>query len=142
MGGNKQVEKMNIKGQITIRISGDGATIEIDDKNASTRILNITLTAEQLCKAMGRQAHVECDIEVGVLERVGKIHENKDFEFQINESFASSKFSKELQQIAQSELTDGWIAETYFSSQNSFFKKDGKQFARVTIRRWIIPNQS
>ena len=49
------------------------------------------------------------DIDVGVLERVGKIHENKDFEFQINESFASSKFSKELQQSLY-----------YFTNENPF----------------------
>ena len=43
----------------------------------------------------------------------------------------------ELQKIAQSHLSDGWIADAYFGSQNSFFKKDGKQYARATIRRWL-----
>jgi hypothetical protein len=30
----------------------------------------------------------------------------------------------------------GWIARTYFGSQNSFFTKNGKQYARCTIERW------
>lgn len=32
---------------------------------------------------------------------------------------------------------DGWTPDLYFGSQNSFFRENGKEYARVTIRRWI-----
>jgi len=80
---------------------------------------------------------VECEIEVRGLEKIGKKHENKRFEFEIPRDLASSRNESELQKLAQSLLKDGWIAERYFSSQDSFFKKDGVQYARCTIRRWV-----
>lgn len=86
---------------------------------------------------------VESDREVHGLDRVGKKQENKLFEFELPKDFKREYFKGradqeiELQQLAQSQLSDGWIAENYFGSQDSFFTKDGKKYARVTIRRWI-----
>ena len=45
--------------------------------------------------------------------------------------------AEKLQELAQSKLTDGWIADKYFGSQTSFFSKDEKHYARCTIRRWV-----
>ena len=35
------------------------------------------------------------------------------------------------------QIEDPNAATTFFGSQNSFFKRDGKQYARCTIRRWV-----
>ena len=128
---------MKLEGKISILINPDATTIEVEDENANTRFLTITLTPEQLSAALSRQMAIECEIEVKGLEKIGKKHENKSFEFEIPSDLASSRNENELQKLAQSLLNDGWIAESYFSSQNSFFKKDGVQYARCTIRRWI-----
>lgn len=128
---------MKLEGRISVLINQDGTTIEVEDENANARFLKITLTPEQLSAALSRQMAVECEIEVRGLEKIGKKHENKRFEFEIPSDLASSRNESELQKLAQSLLTDGWIAERYFSSQDSFFKKDGVQYARCTIRRWV-----
>jgi hypothetical protein len=128
---------MKLEGRISVLINRDGTTIEVEDKNANARFLKITLTPEQLSAALSRQMAVECEIEVKGLEKIGKKHENKRFEFEIPSDLASSRNENELQKLAQSLLTDGWIAERYFSGQDSFFKKDGVQYARCTIRRWV-----
>lgn len=39
--------------------------------------------------------------------------------------------------IADRVCPDGWIADHYFNSQNSFYYKDGQTWARTTIRRWV-----
>lgn len=127
---------MKLEGKITILINRDETTIEIKDENANVRFVSVKLTPEQLSAALSRQMCVECELEVKGIENVGKIHENKSFEFEIPESLPTRRNELELQKIAQSKLSDGWIADAYFGSQNSFFKKDGKQYARVTIRRW------
>jgi hypothetical protein len=127
---------MKLEGRISLLINRDETTIEVEDENANARFLKITLTPEQLSAALSRQCSVECQIEVRGLEKIGKKHENKYFEFEIPIELASSRNENELQNLAQSLLKDGWIAEKYFSSQNSFFKKDGVQYARCTIRRW------
>jgi len=127
---------MKLKGKISILINREHTTIEIEDENANARFLTIKLTPEQLSEALSRTMCVNCEIEVRGLEKVGKTHENKSFEFEIPKELASSKHSDNLQEISQSLLTDGWISEGYFSSQNSFFIRDDKQMARCTIRRW------
>lgn len=30
-----------------------------------------------------------------------------------------------------------WVSDNYFQSQDSFFSKDGKNYARAVIRRWV-----
>ena len=127
---------MKLKGKISILINREYTTIEIEDDNANARFLTIKLTPEQLSEALSRTMCVDCEIEVKGLEKVGKTHENKSFEFEIPKELASSRNENQLQTIVQSLLTDGWISDGYFSSQNSFFVRDGQQMARCTIRRW------
>ena len=31
----------------------------------------------------------------------------------------------------------GWTSDDYFGFQHSFFMKDGEEWARVTVRRWV-----
>lgn len=128
---------MKIDGQISIFVGEESTTIDIYDKDASTRFASIKLTPEQLSMALSRLSHTPCSIEVHGLDRVGKLHENKQFEFEIPENLRGSKYADELREIAQPQLTDGWIVSDLFQSQGSFFQKNGKQYARCTIRRWV-----
>jgi uncharacterized protein YggL (DUF469 family) len=128
---------MELKGKITIRFSREQTTIEIKDDEANVTFVKVTLTPEQLSAALSQQMHVDCSVEVHEIEKVGKKHENTTLEFEIPSELANSIHSEELQKIAQSMLSDGWIAENYFRSQNSFFKNNNKQYARCTIRRWV-----
>ena len=127
---------MKLEGKISILINRDETTIEIEDESANVKFVKVKLTPEQLSAVLSRQISIECELEVKGLEKIGKVHENKTFEFEIPETIPTRGNQLELQKIAQSQLSDGWIADAYFGSQNSFFKKDGKQYARVTIRRW------
>lgn len=129
--------RKKLNGKISLFIGRDETTIEIEDAQANTTFLKVRLTPEQLSMALSRQAYVDCELEVAGLDRVGKKHEHTTFEFEIPKELATSTKEKELQELAQSQLTDGWIAEGYFSSQSTFFKKGDVQFARCTIRRYV-----
>lgn len=128
---------MKIEGQISIFINREYTSIEVTDKHSNTRFLDIKLTPQQLNDALSRIGNTECELDVIGLEKIGKKHECKTFEFEIEERLASSTHSDKLYKITEELLTDGWVADSYFGSQNSFFNKDGKQMARCTIRRWI-----
>jgi len=52
-------------------------------------------------------------------------------------AYTVSKDSERLRAMAQDKLEHGWIADGYFRSRASFFTKDGKRYARCTIRRWV-----
>ncbi len=128
---------MKLKGKISLFINSGITTIEIEDDNANTTFLKVELTEENIVAALSRQFNVACDLFVSGLDRIGKKHECNVFEFEIPENLTSSKDEDELQKLAQSQLSDGWVAEKYFSSQRSFFRKDGKSYARCTIRRYV-----
>lgn len=128
---------MKLKGRISVRINREETIIEIEDEKANVTFIKAILTPEQLSAALSRQMSVECEIEVKGLDKVGKTHENKRLEFEIPNDLASSRNTEQLHSLAQSILTDGWVADKYFGSQDSFFKKGGVQYARCTIRRYI-----
>ena len=132
-----------MKGNITILVDGQGARIEVEDESSGIRFLKINLSAEQFMACLGRLSMVKCDLELHGLNQIGKTLEVGKHEFKIPAELYNRRyeepdyFDKAAQELAQSQLTDGWIADSYFGSQGSFFQKDGEQWARVTIRRWV-----
>jgi hypothetical protein len=128
---------MELQGKISVFINREQTDIEVTDESANVTFLRITLTPEQLSAALSRQMRVDCKIRVVGIDKIGKKHENKTIEFEIPSNLLNSLNETELHKTAQSLLKDGWVADKYFSSQNSFFKKDGVQYARCTIRRWV-----
>jgi hypothetical protein len=137
---------MKINGNITLLVSKERITLEIQDSDANTTFVKIEMTSEQFCAALGRQGYVKCEsTKVQGLERVGKIHENKSFEFEIPDDLRYSDEKKrggldvicEKAMKAAGLLKEGWISENYYRSQNSFFDNNGKYYARTTIRRYV-----
>jgi len=124
---------MKINGTISILINSDYTTIEIEDKDANTTFVKVRLTPEQLSMALSRLSYTPCEMEVHKLERVGKRHEHKSHEFEIPNDVKNN----ELHNLALLSCENGWTPDNYFGSQNSFFTKDGKKYARCTIRRWV-----
>jgi hypothetical protein len=131
---------MKLEGKISILINREYTTIEIEDEQANVRFATIKLTPKQLSACLSRQTSVLCELEVRGLDKIGKKHENQKFEFEIPSQVKYDRYkdggTNRLWIYAQSLLKDGWLAENYFGSQDSFFERDGKKMARVTIRRW------
>jgi hypothetical protein len=130
-----------INAQISILAMQDGTVhITIDDKDAHVKFVDIVLTSEQYVRAtMMRLAC--CDVketEIRALEKVGKIEEYKTFEFEIP---VTTLFDENVKDIAiislNKQIPCGWVGDTGFNSQDSFFEKNGKYYARTMIRRWV-----
>lgn len=129
------------EGRITILVSEERTTIEIKDDKASTTFCKVTLTPKQFSQALSRLSQTKCDVEVFALDRIGKIHENESFKFEIPKGLRSSAKSKELtalciKSLSELDMTE-WIPDGYFARQNTFSEKDGKTYATATIRRWV-----
>ena len=127
---------MDIKGQITILTNNRGTTIEIMDQTSRVTFVKVFLTPEQFCTGLGRLCNVPCEYtEIQGLDKVGKKLETKHMEFVMPNSNA---YDKELaKSIASTYLVDGWEVYDSFSSQRSFFVKDGLHYAHCCIRRWV-----
>jgi hypothetical protein len=129
---------MNIKGNISIMVNREYTSIEIRDSNANVQFLKIALSPYQLSAALSRQAEIECELQLKGLDRVGKKMENKKFEFQLPEDLTGWNADKDkIARYAQTLLSDGWIADGYFNSKDSFFKWGDTEYARCTVRRWV-----
>jgi len=124
--------------KISILIGAESTTIELIDDSSSITFARVKLTPEELSSCLSRQAYVSCQTELKGLDKVGKKMENKDHCFIIpNDLPKGEEKDKELLKICNQTIPEGWIADSYFRSQNSFFTKDGVNYARATIRRWI-----
>ena len=127
---------MTIEGKISILTDKRGTTIQIMDEASRIRFVEVYLTPEQFCAALGRLADVPCEsIKVKGLSKIGRKLETKHIEFIMPDSKAYDK--KLAESIASTLLCEGWEIYDSFSSQGSFFIKDGQHYARCCIRRWV-----
>lgn len=131
---------MKIEGKITILINQDYTRIELYDNKAGITFVEVTLTPEQLSSALSRLAYTGCDIDVHSLDKLGKKVEYKKIVFEIPKELEYARDSNELKKLAQDFLdisNEGWISDGYFGSQDSFYSKGDKYYARCGARRWI-----
>lgn len=142
------MDKEYLKGLITISRSqnnygDDSITIRLKDDDAVIEPFEISMSLEAFAEAITGFAYRPCKFTVRNLDKVGKVREHKTFEFQLPDVKVFNLDSK-LKEIAREVLStvcpDGWEANSAFSafsSQDSFFSKDGKLWARTLITRWV-----
>lgn len=119
-------------------VGSESTTIEIRDNNSDTTFVSIELTPEQLSRCLSKQGDVKCELDIRGIERVGKKHEWKTFEFKVPSNYDRYKSKcSDLAFHVDELLSDGWKSDHYFKSQTSFFNKDGELWGRATIRRYV-----
>jgi hypothetical protein len=133
----------SINARMTILASGDGVSIEIKDDDSSSLIMNIKMTPEQWCKALGRLCYVPAEsAELYATENVGKTLEVDKYSFQIPDDVGYA-YKKEFAKTHCFEMCpEGWRPDGSFDSQGSFYKEEGKSMARDTMRRWVAKGET
>lgn len=135
----KPKSRIAINAQITICVQEDSVRIELIDKDASVTFFEGEMTHTAFVNALARLGCVGMEnATVCGLDRIGKRMEHKTIEFQFANSTTIYANEKDL---ALKEMPryvpEGWVSDGYFGSQRSFFDKDGKRWARCTVRRWV-----
>lgn len=130
---------MKIEGQLTIFANEGTVRLELKDKNACVRFLELDITADSLIAALGRLGHVPCEFEVRNLTKIGAVMEHKQFEFKLPGSTNIGRTAERDQAVKEVKIVcpEGWEPDLSFSSQNTFFTKEGHRLARTIIRRWV-----
>ena len=133
---------MEIKdARISLLINSEETTLEVRDSDAAITFLRIKISPQQLSDLLSRRCDVECHADVFGLDKLGKKHQNENFEFEVPIDIERGNRNEILNEICLKELAlhdmPDWVPDKYYQSQNSFFKKDGKSYARAVIRRWI-----
>ena len=129
---------MKIDAKLTMLVGEDGARIEIRDEASSITFVRINVKPDQFMAALGRLCNVDCDVaEVFGLDNLGKKLEVSELVIELPESTDFHSRKQVAKMIAKEKCPDGWVSDGYFSSQNSFFRRGAKEFARTTIRTWV-----
>ena len=129
---------MKIDATLTMLVSEEGARIEIRDEASSITFVRIHVKPDQFTAALGRLCNVDCDVaEVFGLDNLGKKLEVSELVIELPESTDFHNRKQVAKMIANEKCPDGWVSDGYFNSQNSFFRRGAKEFARTTIRTWV-----
>lgn len=127
---------INLKGKFTLLIGEEQTRVEVRDSVSEVCIVSLRLNAKNFQAALSRVARVECDFECDTSEfsKIGKRVQRKTLEFEMPKECPYDK-SKAVE-IAKMLCPTGWEPVLWFSSKDSFFSKDGKEFARCDIKHW------
>ena len=130
-----------IKGTVSInRLSGlSEPTIQITvtDEDARVEFLQLRMTLDAFARCVTGQSMIECNLKVRGLKNVGKVYEQRPLEFQLKQrNYGNNRKSNAIKK-ADHLTPDGWTASHYFGSQNSFFTKNGENWARTYMYRWV-----
>ena len=132
--------KKELKGKIDLLFDRDhGLQISVKDVNSNVTFLELKVSPEDVCALLSRQVMIPCYMTIAEIEKVGKYHRHKKFEFLIDTELPSydSGYREVVKQLAIEKCPDGWMPDLYFGSKDSFFKKDGQDYARCIIRQYI-----
>ncbi len=123
---------------VTILCSKEAVELHIEDRDAGIRILELKMTPEDFTAALGRLAFCPAEAVAWGLDKVGMVLEHDKIIFPLDcEWDSQSDFARaQAVRICQLDHPD-WTPEMSFSSQDSFFNRDGRMWARTTIRRWV-----
>ena len=131
----------DIKGKITILFHSErGMTIEIQDAESGLHIMDINVpSSDNVVAVLSRLACVPCDCRILQTDNIGKTRINGNLEFEMPEHDYLNR--KEIASIqADIECPEGWEVNKYFNSQDSFFTKDGKEYARCHMVKYVDPS--
>ena len=125
-------------GRITFLVNRDYTIIEIEDAEAGITFCTIELTPLQLSDMMSRVCHVKVDsMEVYNLELIGHKQEYKEFIVELPKNSTYNNRKEIAEKLVKEQCPKGWKPRIYFNAQDSFFTKDGRNYARTIIDRWV-----
>lgn len=133
---------MEIEAKFTFLIGNEGTTVEISCDKSGITFFRGRLSADSTLRAFSRQAYVPMEeAKLLGLEGVGKKLVLGEVVFEVPENLQFSRRNpdrkKELESLALAACPKDCKPDFYFGSQNSFFIKDGKHYARCTTRKYV-----
>lgn len=111
-------------------------SIQVKDVDARIRFLKIEIDYDKFTECLTGLADIDCEMEFRGLQNVGKKIETKQLEFKIGD-VDYCEMKKVAHKTAKSIVSDEWSCSDYYGSKDSFFMKDGKQWARTTASKWV-----
>ncbi len=117
------------------------SVLEITDSKTHKRIIDITFTPTQIVQLFGRMGGVvglASVIDEENFKQLGKTAIRESLDVEIHN--IKDEFKREMAVIKAKDLLKDseydWQVSDYFGSKESFFEKDGLNYAKVKITRY------
>ena len=113
--------------------------IEIIDEDSRARI-RLELNHLDFTNMMTGLNCVPCEMTIRGQKNIGLVMERKEIEFEVSCKIHDRKedaIDLLIHLLLWDDDLEGWSSTEIFDRKSSFFKRDGKQFARATIQRWV-----
>lgn len=120
----------------------DYISITIRDENAVQEFIEVRIKYEDFTKAiMNRPSPIE--FKVRGLDKVGKVRISERLDFEIPKDLDKWRDEGmiELHSLAKEAAGEGWEPSLYFGSKESFFTKDGSEYARTQKYMYLTPKE-
>lgn len=131
---------MKLKGSITISYPSNGTVrFQVRDETSRQTFLEIELSYEEFAKSLSSLAERPMTFNIHDSERIGKVKHTEDIEVEVPNNHDRDISRKHVQKFVSKKIKETgkpWIADLALSSQNSFFHKDERKFARTTMSYW------
>ena len=113
-------------------------SLTIRDTDACIELCKLTLSPNELMLALTGQLLTNITTRLGDTGKIGKVRESRVLEFPMPEgTFYGDPRKAQAVKEGSRICPEGWEMSTYFSSQSSFFTKEGRDWARTSIMRWV-----
>lgn len=129
---DKQYAEVSI-GRVSSNVSEDMVSIRVIDTKSRTEFLSLTFTLKDFALALLNLSHVEAEMSLRQLDRVGKNRFTKDV------TFVTDKIKTIPQEILEAEANDGWTPLTYDMNNSKNYNHDwetGKIHGNVTFVKY------
>lgn len=132
---------MKHKGRLSITRPRGGSgpeviSIRLVDDDAGIEFVQVEVELAAFSDCLTGLADTDCEFEVRGLENVGKRIERETIEFLMPDCEFGNRKSVAKEE-AMKVTPEGWTPKLYFGSQDSFFQREGKDYARTHIVRWV-----
>lgn len=118
--------------------------IELAERVTTQAIAKIKFTPEQWFNLISGLGYTKClaKVDLDAVSRIGKKMQMAPLTFEMPDDGWLAEYRKKIaRKLAKEKCPDGWEPDLHFGSQGSFFNKEGKSWARTTIRRWVTPEE-
>ena len=132
------MDQLNLDGKIRLSFDRyEGMKIEIVDNNSRKVFVSASIASENVSAAMSGMARIPCQFNALNTDKVGKFCFNCVLEFKVPPSETKDANRKVLAlQQAIKICPEGWIPDKHYGSKDSFFVRNGVEWARTVIRHY------
>lgn len=134
---------MKLKGNITIGLNNSHGVcrIEMEDESSGIQFLRMELSKEDFYNLLSGRACVPCEFNINKIENIGSKKIRKQIVFPAPKYEWVEKrttFKSEAEKyISNNAELDGFEVEDLFNSQRTTFYKDGQEWVRCNIAKYV-----